>query len=697
MNDRSQPEGDSGRAADISLAKNVLGWRTSTSMLDGLNLTYDYFAKLTLAICLPITSRGHHSLSDVKERLKKLVLDISSHVFIGIDNDDPIYNLPQVNPAWFEDILGRPCYIRKFNKEESKKDDGSGRLVPYIYGMYNLLIKDAYDAGLEYAVLWGDDIKTKNNNWLPDVVEKFKRYDLSGLGVVALKDMTSPGLATFPVVNRRHVDIFKGFCPPQFINQDADPWAYAVYRRFNGSGFIEIQIENEIGGTIETGVEARYDRVHLENWRKSEIEPAVEKISDYTGKNLARNETVTLDIITPTYRTNLKLLENIICLKESLNGESNVNVRFIIIVDNPLTTVRQELIDLSKKYSPYVLLRFNPINLGAGCTRNRGLDESDAEHVLFLDDDVDVAQNPELLLRYVDAIRKNKTDYCGFVGCTKFPKPANINEIGFIMSYCSFFWNVAERKLNPAWGVTANVCLKRSSVRFHDDFIKTGGGEDIQFCIDTQRHFKQKLLGVPGALVIHPYWRNFSVKHFFNWTQGDGLLIDKYPEFVYFNYPTFPEMCMIELFLWPGCTTFEMPRMMGYESNFWWHLPFCVWLMFTTAVEICMDLYHYHFIDSTIASDSTSDKFGLCRILGSLQATFTKNVVEAGHLWIHLKRGKFFNVGRRFDWNCGTDEESVRSEIRKARLRFSLNMVIPFIVISYEILYFCDYNFMNLF
>ena len=63
---------------------------------------------------------------------------------------------------------------------------------------------------------------------------------------------------------------------------------------------------------------------------------------------------------------------------------------------------------------------------------------------------------------------------------------------------------------------------------------------------------------------------------------------------------------MIELFLWLGCTAFEMPQTMGYESNFWFHLLFCVWLTFITAVEVCMDLHHYHFIDSTIASDSTN-------------------------------------------------------------------------------------------
>ena len=638
-------------------------------------------------MCLPLTSKGCHSLSEIEQRLTNLVLDISCHVFIGIDDDDPIYNLPDVNQSWFEQILSRPCYIRKFTKEDSRVVDGKGRMVPYIYGMYNLLIKDAYAVGLEYAVLWGDDINSRDNNWLPDVAEKFQKYDLSGLGVVALMDSTSPGMATFPIVNRKHVEIFNGFCPPQFINQDADPWVYAVYRRFNCSSFIDVKIENQIGGTIETGVEARYDRIHLENWRNSEIEHAVKRISDYTGMNCRKDMTVTLDVITPTYRTDLKLLENIVCLKDGLNGEPGVSVKFVIIVDDPGTNVRQELIDLSKQYSPFVLLRFNQVNIGAGCTRNRGLDESDAEHVLFLDDDVDVAQNPNLLLHYVHAIRKHKNDYCGFVGSTSFPKPLSIQEIGFIMSYCSYFWNVAERNPHPAWGVTANVCLKRSSIRFHDDFIKTGGGEDIQFCIDTQKWFKQKLFSVPDALVIHPYWKNFSVKHFFNWTQGDGLLIDKYPEFVYFNYPTLPEMLLYEVLLWISFLVFQVTNEMDFSSNSWMHLKFCAWFIFTILVEIVMDLHHYHFVDPEIASHSTQDTFGVCRIIGSLQASYTKNVVETGHLWIHLKRGKLFNLGKRFDWNCGTDRKAIESEINKALIRFSLIMTIPIAVMLQMVLF----------
>ena len=655
----------------------MLKWKPKTSLQEGLLYTYDYFSKLTLAVCLPLTSKGCRSLSDVKERLKNLVLDVSSHVFIGVDDDDPLYNLPEVNKTWFEHILNRPCHIRRFTKLESKKRVAVDRIVPYIYGMYNLLINDAYDAGMEYFVLWGDDIKITNDNWLPNVAEKFRKYGLNGVGVVALKDLTSPGMPTFPVVNRTHVEVFNGFCPKNFINQDADPWVFAVYRRFNCASYIDVNLENEIGGTIETGVDARYERVHLENWRDTQIEPAVQKVADFFGIERHKN-TVTLDVITPTYHTNLYLLENVIRLKDAVDFQADVTVRFIIVVDNPETEVKQKLKDLAQKYSPFVLLRFNSTNLGAGCTRNRGLDESDAEHVLFLDDDVDVAQNPELLLHYIEVIRKNKEEYCGFVGCTAFPAPKRIQEIGFIMSYCAFFWTVAERQKHPMWGVTANVCLKRSIVRFHDDFIKTGGGEDIQFCIDTRRHFGQELLGVKEALVIHPYWNNFSVKHFFNWTQGDGLLIDKYPEFVYLNYPTFPETCFLGMLVWISMAMFGFLEGGENSSQIWVHIICCVWFLYLIMVEFGMDLLHYFYVDSEVAADATG--YGLCRVLGSLYATYTKNAVETGHLWVHLKRGKLHNLGKRFDWNCGTDRNAVLTEIKKARMRFFLNIIGPLIL-----------------
>ena len=68
----SKPEGDGGRVADLSVAKGVLNWDPKTTLKDGLSITYDYFSKLTLGLCLPLTSRGCNRLEEVKERLKNL-------------------------------------------------------------------------------------------------------------------------------------------------------------------------------------------------------------------------------------------------------------------------------------------------------------------------------------------------------------------------------------------------------------------------------------------------------------------------------------------------------------------------------------------------------------------------------------------------------------------------------------------------
>ena len=182
------------------------------------------------------------------------------------------------------------------------------------------------------------------------------------------------------------------------------------------------------------------------------------------------------------------------------------------------------------------------------------------------------------------------------------------------------------------------------------------------------------MLSVPDALVIHPYWKNFSVKHFFNWTQGDGLLIDKYPEFVYFNYPTFPETIGLVCFLWIGlaihCGGFSDVE---YFSTLAFDIYFPLWLAYLTLVEFSMDLYHYFYVDPDVAAEVTG--YGIRRFLGSLQATYTKNAVETGHLWVHLKRGKIFNIFKHFDWNCGTNKEAIDSEKRKAKFRFLLNII----------------------
>ena len=298
---------------------------------------------------------------------------------------------------------------------------------------------------------------------------------------------------------------------------------------------------------------------------------------------------------------------------------------------------------------------------GVSVTRNRGIDESAAEWILFIDDDVDVA--PDLLAQYVAAIRERGDRASGFVGLTTFPQPVTAQQAGTHMSYITYFWDVANRMRECPWGVTANLLLRRTPVRFDADFIKTGGGEDIAMCIDTATFCDKPLLAAPAAHAVHPWWGGINGgidrMRFFNWTQGDGLLSYKYPQLSYTTAPNVIELSLLALLLLP-----------------WSPFLSCAWLFWMWACEIGMDIHHYMFVDCKIAGHER----GWRRVLCSLEATLVKAVVEAGHAWVHLKRGRPDMLLRRFDWYCGLDASAIQQEKAKANGRLA-GFVFPFLVV----------------
>lgn len=141
--------------------------------------------------------------------------------------------------------------------------------------------------------------------------------------------------------------------------------------------------------------------------------------------------------------------------------------------------------------------------MGAGLSRNRSLDESCADWALFLDDDVRPSRN--LLHVYGKAImehtrdplladgtedRKGEPVTCGFIGKTVFPPATTSLQRAVVASDLTFMYGVSEVVERPAWGVTANLLVKlgcpggrRAKTIFGGEFPKTGGGEDVDFCL----------------------------------------------------------------------------------------------------------------------------------------------------------------------------------------------------------------------
>ena len=532
--DLTFPTGDQGRFADISTA-GTMGWKPSVHLEAGIaRQVRDIRLRMQhedshprLAICVPITSRGVLNPKLCLEKFAENLPD-SAVLYFAVDTDDAFYATKPVQ--FFQDVTGRACSRLFFSPSKP----------PKIYHMYNALVKCAFRDGADYFVLFGDDVTVsrplkKDNCWLVCVQQKFANIDAiaqtPGLGCVALNDETSVGFPTFPVVRRRHIELFgEQFCPSVFLNQDADPWVFELYRPWNIATFAEnVLLQNAIGGANH---HPRYERQHID-WKNDILHDAQATLKRYLGDPTV----ISLDVVIPTYRLEVSTLRKIL----SIRVPPSLSVLFIIIIDNPTSPRAAAVKSLEAEYAPKVRVRCNPSNLGASGARNRGIEESAADWILFLDDDVEPTEN--ILEAYAKAIREKGHDAIGFLGPTYFPEEKSLLQLGTRCSYCLYFWDVAARQEQASWGVTANLLMKRTRCRFNTSFVKTGGGEDIDFCLVNRTQSGKRILCVPDATAVHPWWNqgNFSMRRFFDWTQGDGLLLDMYPDLTYSAFPNFIE------------------------------------------------------------------------------------------------------------------------------------------------------------
>jgi len=223
-----------------------------------------------------------------------------------------------------------------------------------------------------------------------------------------------------------------------------------------------------------------------------------------------------------------------------------------------------------------------------------------------------------------------------------------------------------------AWGVTANLVLRRYfGLSFDTRFPFTGGGEDIAACLQSQNALDMQLLCCPGALVTHPWWEqgDFSSWRFFNWTQGDGLLLDMFPQHRYVALPNAVELCAAVLALASGAliaaTVFPPAMNMA--------LLLGAWLILILLIDTGADLHHYLMVDKDIAMGWTGS-FTPYRVTASMLGTVYKNHVELGHLWVQLKRGRWYHICHRFDYYCGLNPQAILEDCRRKSWSFLLQI-----------------------
>ncbi|KIY69659.1 glycosyltransferase family 2 protein [Cylindrobasidium torrendii FP15055 ss-10] len=555
----------------------------------------------------------------------------------------------------------------------------------HICAMWRQCARQAYADidNMDYFVLLGDDVKLETDGWMSTVHKAFgdiaeERKVPFGFGCVAFKDNSFPGMPTFPVMHRLHLDVFGGeVVPEEFINQDGDPYLFELYRRWGCSRMVQsMQLANAQGGEME----ARYIKRSATGWKYDTLDRGIAVVSSWLDKQSLKQTPqtlLTIDVVIPSYRVDVPLLERILELKPP----PTVSTMFVLIIDDPKAV--KPVQRLKEKYGsrPDVRIRQHTENLGASAARNRGIEESSADWIVCLDDDI--KPDADLLEKVAMNIRNNP-NAAGFAGNVFFPPADTIYTSAIHLAGVTYFWNIAEKfegKPVP-WGVTANLIFRRNKgarVLFDTSFPKTGGGEDIDFCArkeDAASDFQ--FLPAPDVIVVHPWWNNGrrAYGRFYGWGLGDSGLVSKYPEFVYRDYtPNAAELLL--------CSTLLVLVGVGRLSLGIVILGIKLALSVVVA-NILHDIYRIYLeLDVAQIPGRPGKRVivkSVARLLAMVESTVIRVGSESGKVMGHLRDGNLRNMGLRFDWFMGKwGDGPQRNDRKNGMQRFVLMIALMWV------------------
>ncbi|KAF9526234.1 NAD-dependent epimerase/dehydratase [Crepidotus variabilis] len=718
--DATKPTGVSSRNSNNDLVSTLLDWRPTTSLEEGMRRTgvwiqqqvsealvsHDqenqlFTSKLlhlksqdvVFALLLPITSRGSNKPDDCLKHLRNFAKSLTRTtwrdvheknaaryrfvIYLAIDYDDtflisegPDNSLPQqvLQEDGLFDIVTLVC----------KHPRG------HVCKIWKECAKRAFEDGCDYFVLLGDDVVLKDEGWMRDAHAAFKQLSATtrtpfGFGCVAFTDLTFPGMPTFPIVHRIHMEIFKGeIIPDAFINQDGDPFLFQLYRRWGCSMMFSSRLSNGIGG----GDDCRYEKKHAEDWTFEVLDSATDSAEAWllTSVDNPIQKKLTLDVVIPCYRVDLTVLNTMLSLKSS----PTCSTMFIVIIDNPLSP---HIFELESRYAhrPDIRIRINKTNVGASASRNRGMEESAADWVHFLDDDV--VPDEDLLIKAEEIIRAHPRA-AGFVGNSIFPTANTVFTTAVHVASLTYFWDIASKmkdNVDLPWGVTANLIARRNipdGVKFDLMYPKTGGGEDIDFCIRKRDYVVHNtengegFVAAPLVQVTHPWWNNGkrSYWRFFNWSVGDGALVKQFPQHVYHGYaPNAAECLLLSV----------MAAVLG-ASCAQWNIVMASLKVFGLVLSANMlhDTFRHLYLHPERDVVINSSLNGFYWVLAIFESTLIRVFSEVGRVWGLVQRGDYGYLGYRFDWFTGR-LDGVRAEERRRNTECILiTLVLAFVVLS---------------
>jgi GT2 family glycosyltransferase len=508
-----------------------------------------------------------------------------------------------------------------------------------ICALWMCMAETAHKKGADIVALFGDDVKLHN---IASLIREIKKLRADGYKCIAIKESNHPSWPTFQALDARSFvtnmrDLFYTF----FVNQDADPFVFEYYRRLGQATWTRaIHVTNIHGGVrggLNTCKPPRYKPIHVE-WKQ--LLPS-----------LTVNTVLTIDILVPMHRVNIVFIKKLL----HLNSDHTFDHRICVCIDNFLyDDTRRKLVELESQHPEILRIRVNATNIGASETRNRLFSESHSDYCIFLDDDV--LPHPDLLLEYARAFRKHPCA-AGFVGLSEHPRDERFWTDG-IHANSLYFWHIATNQPDGPvpWGVTANLAVRwNDRVKFDPRFPKSGGGEDVDFCLRIDGYF----MPVPKAIIVHP-WRNSAwqmYRRMFQWAVGDSMLNEKYGSRMTFRtLPSLPELLIFWVVISPG--TIWIPVMA--ETMTYYFTEFALHPM------IHGQRSHPMFANMFIGRQIIVLFFGC----------IARNASFMGQAYGHLSRRAPAHLTTRFDWFFGENPKFRWFEQIRALIFVSVTIVL---------------------
>lgn len=349
--------------------------------------------------------------------------------------------------------------------------------------------------------------------------------------------------------------------------------------------------------------------------------------------------------VIPT-RGRSNLVEKLLISLQRAITHSKVAVE-IIVVDDSSPPERDKIESLCQQYGAQYLSGSHSVR----AKRNRGIDASMGEIILFTDSDCEVSPNifNEHLRVYAEA------DTAGVLGITEFTGKESISwnivsRTTFLDSF-SFAKTLSKVLDSAPWGTCTNLSFRKEVLedvgKFDTTFPFRLGGDDTELGVRiNEAGYKIKMN--QNAIVFHTRetWSNlFAVaKKAFRWGRTDFHILKRHPQLGRIGFPNF---FTVFLFLALICLTGILTAHPDVAV-----MSIIVWTVSTLLIE------------STFKVSRAGEKPHL--ILFWLVARFLDLIFEAGAIFESLRRGSLSMLYKRivytpaqliFEW----ESEVVRS------------------------------------